>query len=339
MDDVKPLNTCPHCLSPDIRTLAGIEDEDFISFRCEACQRTFHYATVEARAAATASASPPRNSPDRRHATGVVPGAGPSTVLGAGQPVVASSGPFARSASGAPVAADDDEEESVIVLNVEDFEPARFLRSKVLRGAGFGIVEAATASEALLAVSEQVPAVALVDVNLPDADGFFVCETLKRTHPELPVLLVSAVHVSASAAHRGQRTGADGFLREPLPPDVLVQRVADALEGIRDEPSLNWVVTDSAGLVLEASAEGAQTLGIGPAHLRGRSLLTFFDGERAEWSRALLFAHAGTTLERSGRLRPRDRKPVVVEATISQAVDYPRAGSVLWTFRVLARSA
>ncbi len=230
-------------------------------------------------------------------------------------------------------------EDSAIVLNVEDFEPARFLRSKVLRNAGFGIVEAASASEALLAVSARVPAVALVDVNLPDADGFFLCERLKRTHPELPVLLVSAVHVSASAVHRGQRTGADGFLREPVPPDVLVQRVAEALEGVRDEPSLNWVVTDAAGLVLDASAEAAHTLGISAAHLRGRSLLTFFDGERVEWSRALVQAHAGTTLERSGRLRPRDRRPMMVEATISQAVDYPQAGAVLWTFRAPPPSA
>ena len=332
-DALKSLNTCPHCHSRDIRTLTGVEGDGFISFRCEACERTFHYATVEARAAAGASASRPRPTPDRRQPIRIHRGA-------ARPPVALSSAPSARSASGsAPGAAHDDGDESVIVLNVEDFEPARFLRSKVLRGAGFGIVEAGTASEALQAVSEQVPAVALVDVHLPDADGFFVCETLKRTHPDLPVSLVSADHVSASAVHRGQLTGADGFLREPLPPDVLVQRVTDALEGIHEEPSLNWVVTDSAGLVLEASAEGAQTVGIGPAHLRGRSLLTFFDGERAEWSRVMALAHAGATLERSGRLRPRDRKPVVVEATISQAVDYPRAGAVLWTFRSPARSA
>ena len=232
-----------------------------------------------------------------------------------------------------------DEEDRPIVLNVDDFAPARFLRSRVLRDAGFEIVEASTASEALLVVTEQVPALALVDVDLPDADGFFVCEALKTTHPELPVVLVSAVHVSASAAHRGQRTGAHAFLREPVPPDILVGRVMDALEGIRDEASLTWVVTDSGGLVLEASADAAQTLGITAAHLRGRGLLTFFDGERAEWATALVRAQAGDTVERKGRLRPRERRPLVVIATISRAPDYPSAGAVLWTFQAPSRLA
>ena len=231
----------------------------------------------------------------------------------------------------------DEEESRPVVLNVEDFEPARFLRSRLLRDAGFDIVEAGTASEALLVVTEQVPALALVDVELPDADGFFVCEALKTTHPELPVVLVSAVHVSASAAHRGQRTGAHAFLREPVPPDILVARVMDALEGIRDEASLTWIVTDSGGIVLEASTDAAQTLGITAPHLRGRGLLAFFDGERTEWAAGLVRAQAGETVERTGRLRPRERRPLVVIATITRAVDYPIAGAVLWTFRAPAR--
>ena len=44
-------------------------------------------------------------------------------------------------------------------------------------------------------------------------------------------------------------------MREPVPPDILVGRVMDALEGIRDEASLTWIVTDSGGIVLEASAD------------------------------------------------------------------------------------
>ena len=220
-----------------------------------------------------------------------------------------------------------------LVLNVEDFEPARFLRSRVLRNAGFDVVEAGMATEVFAAVEERRPAVAIIDVDLPDADGFSLCETLKHTHPDLPVLLVSAIHVSASAAFRGRSTGAAGFLREPVPPDVLVSRVQDALEGIRDEASLNWVVTDSAGVIKEASAEAAHMLGLTAAHLMGRSLLTFFDGDRPAWSGALTLANGDQVVERSGWVRPRDRRRLIVAATISRAVDYPLAKAVLWTFR------
>jgi CheY-like chemotaxis protein len=225
-----------------------------------------------------------------------------------------------------------DEDDRATVLNVEDFEPARFLRSKVLRRAGFNIVEASTAGEALAAVSERVPDVALVDVDLPDADGFFVCDTLKKTHPELPVVLVSAVHVSAQAAHRGRLTGADAFLLEPIAPDVLVTRVMNALEGIRDEASVNWIVTDSVGVILEASPEAGHMLGFAIAPLRGRLLLTFFDGERDEWSGALARACSGQVVERSGPFRPRDRRPMTVTAKIARALHYPIAGAVMWAF-------
>jgi len=122
-------------------------------------------------------------------------------------------------------------------------------------------------------------------------------------------------------------------MREPVHPDILVGRVMDALEGIRDEASLTWIVTDSGGIVLEASADAPQTLGITAPHLRGRGLLASFDGERTEWAAGLVRAQAGERVERTGRLRPRERRPLVVIATIMRAVDYPIAGAVLWTFR------
>ena len=224
-----------------------------------------------------------------------------------------------------------------VVLNVEDFAPSRYLRSRVLRDAGFEIVEAGTASAAFEAIATSVPDVALVDVDLADADGFSVCETLKRSHPDLPVLLVSAVHISASAAHQGQLTGAEAFLREPVPPETLVRRVTDALNGIRDEASLNFVVTDHAGLIIEASAEAAHMLSMGARHLEQRPLLTFFDGDRSAWATALRDASYGRIVTHSGRLRPRDRRPLVVEVEVSQMLDHPRRDAILWSFRAPAQ--
>jgi DNA-binding response OmpR family regulator len=219
------------------------------------------------------------------------------------------------------------------VLNVEDFEPARFLRSKVLRNAGFEVIEAASASQALGMAAAQLPSLALIDVDLPDADGFFVCDRLKELHPELPVLLVSAVHVSASAAREGERAGADAYLREPLPPDMLVRRVNEALAGIRDEQSLNWIVTDKFGLILQASDAAAHMLNVGARQLQGRSLLIFFDQNRPAWGDAVKAASLGEAVEQSGSLRPRERRPLIVGVEMSKAIDYPQPDAVLWSFR------
>src|SRR4051812_13909529 len=101
-----------------------------------------------------------------------------------------------------------------LVLNVEDFEPARFVRSRVLRGAGLEVVEAASAREAVDKISVAPPDLALIDIHLPDSDGYDLCRWLKTAHPDIPVLLISALHLTASARLTALAAGAQEFLPE-----------------------------------------------------------------------------------------------------------------------------
>lgn len=219
-----------------------------------------------------------------------------------------------------------------VILNVEDFEPARFLRSRVLRSAGFEVVEADSADVAMQLAAAKTLQLALVDVDLPDGNGFSVCDALKHTYPSLPVLLISAVHVSAWDRHAAQNTCADGYLIEPLPALTLLRRVSDALCGIQQEPSQNWVVTDVAGSIADASPPGAHMLGISAAHLRRRSILMFFERDREEWRHALHLAAIGQIVRRSGSLRPRDRRPLTVDVEIAAEPNVPRGAEMRWIF-------
>src|SRR5688500_12116529 len=82
----------------------------------------------------------------------------------------------------------------VLVLNVDDYEAGRYATSRVLRQAGFDVAEAATGTDALRLVVSEHPDLVLLDVNLPDVDGFEVCRQIK-THPDtstIPVLYLSA---------------------------------------------------------------------------------------------------------------------------------------------------
>jgi CheY-like chemotaxis protein len=75
------------------------------------------------------------------------------------------------------------------VLFVDDDETNRHASSWLLQNAGFAVKEAASGSEALRLVGEQ-PDLVVLDVNLPDIDGFEVCRWIK-THPAtttIPVL-------------------------------------------------------------------------------------------------------------------------------------------------------
>jgi len=113
------------------------------------------------------------------------------------------------------------------ILNVDDYDPSRYARSKVLRQAGFEVLEAATGKEALQIVIERSPALVLLDVNLPDMSGYEICRQIRK-NPKTSATTV--VHISASSvqAHQqvhGLDSGADSYLVEPIDLGVLIATV------------------------------------------------------------------------------------------------------------------
>ena len=96
--------------------------------------------------------------------------------------------------------------------------------------------------------------------------------------------------------------------------------------------SVRWVMTDAHGLVLQASRAAAELLNVSISGLRHRQLLTFFDGEREHWRRALAAAAGGLMVDREGPMRPREKRPVRVRAEITKSRAETEADALLWTF-------
>jgi PAS domain S-box-containing protein len=149
----------------------------------------------------------------------------------------------------------------VLVLNVDDYEPGRYARTQVLKNAGFAVREAATGAEALDLVATEDPAVVLLDVNLPDINGFEVCRRLK-TDPataRLPVLHLSSTFVTAGYRVIGLEGGADAYLTEPVEPPVLVATV-NALLRMRHAEEAARRLAHRWQATFEALADGVATL-------------------------------------------------------------------------------
>ncbi len=126
------------------------------------------------------------------------------------------------------------------VLNVDDYAPGLYARTKVLRQAGFDVLEASTGNQTLKLASEHRPDVILLDVNLPDMHGFEVCRRM-RTNPALAATTI--LHISASSVQQqhlvhGLDTGADGYLVEPLDPAVLIATIKAYLRVRQTESAL-----------------------------------------------------------------------------------------------------
>ena len=211
------------------------------------------------------------------------------------------------------------------ILIVDDHEPGRFLRSRQLTAAGFTVTERSTAHDALEAVlsSASPPALVLLDVGLPDGDGFRVCQRIKEARPALPVILVSAIYRTTQARRDGFTAGADAYLVDPTPPDRLIATIRhftspDAAPAAQPEAIVR---TSSSGIIRWTNQPGARMLNIGERAAAGRNLLTFFNGGRARLEMELLRAASGQVCEFQASLRPRERKPIDVLLDLAAPAD------------------
>ncbi len=126
------------------------------------------------------------------------------------------------------------------ILNVDDYRPSLYARSKVLRQAGFEVLEATNGAGALQMLSDLKPPLVLLDVNLPDMTGFEVCKRIRAT----PTIAgTTVVHISASSSQTrhqvyGLDSGADSYMVEPVEPEVLIATVKAFLRARQAEDAL-----------------------------------------------------------------------------------------------------
>jgi two-component system sensor histidine kinase/response regulator len=127
------------------------------------------------------------------------------------------------------------------IINVDDYEPARYARGRVLLHAGFNVYDAASGSDALSLIAKHNPDLILLDVHLPDVNGIEVCRRIKSapSSSSVIVLQISASATAAPQATAALDSGADAYLTEPVDPEVLVATVKALLRLRKAERELS----------------------------------------------------------------------------------------------------
>src|SRR6201986_5626394 len=120
----------------------------------------------------------------------------------------------------------------VNVLLVDD-QPARLLTyESILSQLGQNLVSARSGLEALEKLMKQEFAVVLLDVSMPDMDGFEAARLIHE-HPryeKTTIIFVTGVHVSELDRLRGYKVGAVDYVSIPVVPEILRSKVTVLIE-------------------------------------------------------------------------------------------------------------
>jgi two-component system response regulator FixJ len=118
---------------------------------------------------------------------------------------------------------------SPLVLVIDDDKLFRWAVSTVLKRAGYRVQEAATGADGVAAARDCHPGAVLLDIRLPDLDGFTVLKAMRRARPDLPVLMLTA-DPTPESSRRALRLGAYAYFEKPCDWTELLAKVSQALQ-------------------------------------------------------------------------------------------------------------
>jgi two-component system cell cycle response regulator DivK len=113
-----------------------------------------------------------------------------------------------------------------VVLHIEDNTDNRLLIRRLLQAYGYQVVDAENAKKALEILATQKPDLILMDINMPDVDGYTLTNELKMM-PALqgvPIVAITA-NVMKGDRERTLSAGCDGYIEKPIDVDRFIDQI------------------------------------------------------------------------------------------------------------------
>ena len=154
------------------------------------------------------------------------------------------------------------------ILVVDDDQPIRALLSQELTEAGYIVREAANGKAALESIRSEHPDLILLDVMMPEMNGFDVAAVLKNDPKtmDIPIIILSIVHDK----ERGMRIGVDRYLTKPIDTEQLFYEVGSLLE--QGQSKRKVMVVDEDASTIKNLAEVLHARGYQVVEANGREL-------------------------------------------------------------------
>ncbi|MDD2921263.1 MAG: response regulator [Anaerolineales bacterium] len=118
------------------------------------------------------------------------------------------------------------EDKKGTILYVEDNPDNRNLIRRVLNAEGYTLVEAVNAKQAIEKLEEGGINAVLMDINMPDMDGYTLTAKIKAIEKfsKIPIIAVTA-NVMRGDRERSLEAGCDGYIQKPIDIDTLAQQI------------------------------------------------------------------------------------------------------------------
>lgn len=224
------------------------------------------------------------------------------------------------------------------VLVVDDNPVTRYATARFIRAAGFQTQEVGTGSAAIEAARNDVSAVVL-DVHLPDMDGFEVCRVL-RAEPKTeftPIIHLSATYVQSEHQVAGLDAGADAYMVHPAEPALMVatlqalirarmaednvRRSETRFRAIYDQAPVAMMLIDATGRFADLNAAALSLLRRTREDLVGRSVTTLVPVQRRDAVHERMQAGSGANWHGELPLVRGDGKEVLLDWSMSDHVE------------------
>jgi FixJ family two-component response regulator len=114
-----------------------------------------------------------------------------------------------------------------LIAVVDDEEPTRKALMRLMRSAGLSVETFGSGAEFLKSIDTRLPDCVVLDLHMPQIDGFSVQASLAQKCAALPVIILTG-HDLPKARERAMQGGASAFLRKPVPDRTLLDAISAA---------------------------------------------------------------------------------------------------------------
>ena len=133
------------------------------------------------------------------------------------------------------------------ILLIDDNDRDRKIMRDALAGEGYGVEEAADRPEGLRVLFASRPDLVVLDVLMPNMDGFVVCQRIREI-TDVPLIMLTNLNREEEVV-KGLELGADDFVSKPVSPRQLIARIRAVLNRVRNPTAAEWDLVYDDGIL------------------------------------------------------------------------------------------